>query len=130
MALAGLPPFSGFWGKFLLIVAGFQAGAWAATTIAILVSLFTLASMLKIWNSTFWGEPGGAALPERGRDAGMLTAALSLAALSVVIGLAVGPLFAYSERAADQLLAVDPYVQAVLGAPADAEPIAITGGSR
>jgi multicomponent Na+:H+ antiporter subunit D len=128
MALAGLPPFSGFWGKFLLIVAGFQAGAWAATTIAILVSLFTLASMLKIWNSTFWGEPTGARLPERGRDAGMLTAALSLAALSVVIGLAVGPLFAYSQRAADQLLAVEPYVQAVLAPPLEAEPLAIMEG--
>lgn len=118
MALAGLPPFSGFWGKFLLIVAGFQVGAWVTTGIAILVSLFTLASMLKIWNSTFWGEPAGAALPVAGRDRGMLAGALSLAALSVIIGVAVAPLFAYSERAAEQLLAVDPYVHAVLGEPA------------
>jgi multicomponent Na+:H+ antiporter subunit D len=115
MALAGLPPFSGFWGKFLLVVAGFQAGAWATTTIAIVVSLFTLASMLKIWSSTFWGEPTAAAVPTRGSDRGMLGAALSLAALSVLIGLAVAPLFAYSERAAEQLLRVEPYVHGVLG---------------
>jgi len=115
MALAGLPPFSGFWGKFLLIIAGFQSGAWAATTIAIVVSLFTLASMLKIWNSTFWGEPSGQERPEAGHDRGMLAGALTLAGLSIVIGLAVAPLFAYSERAADQLLRVEPYVEAVLG---------------
>lgn len=115
MALAGLPPFSGFWGKFFLIVGGFQAGAWAATTIAIVVGLLTLASMLKIWTATFWGEPAGQREPARGRDRGMLAGTLSLAALSVLIGLAAAPLFAYSERAAAQLLAVSPYVDAVLG---------------
>jgi multicomponent Na+:H+ antiporter subunit D len=115
MALAGLPPFSGFWGKFFLVVAGFQAGAWAATTIAIVVSLLTLASMMKIWTATFWGEVSGQSHPALGHDRGMLGAALGLAGLSVLIGLAVAPLFAYSERAADQLLRVEPYVQAVLG---------------
>jgi multicomponent Na+:H+ antiporter subunit D len=115
MALAGLPPFSGFWGKFFLIVAGFQVQAWAATTIAIVVGLLTLASMMKIWTATFWGEPEGQLQPELGRSRGMIAATLTLAALSVVIGLAAPPLFAYSERAAEGLLAVDPYVSAVLG---------------
>jgi multicomponent Na+:H+ antiporter subunit D len=122
MALAGLPPFSGFWGKFLLVMAGFRTGAWAATTIAIVVSLFTLASMLKIWTAVFWGESRGAALPALGRDRGMVLSAAGLAALSIVIGLAVAPLFAYSERTALQLLEVRPYVDAVLGtAPVVAE---------
>jgi multicomponent Na+:H+ antiporter subunit D len=118
MALAGLPPFSGFWGKFFLIVAGFQAGAWASTTIAILVGLLTLASMMKIWTYTFWGEPQGQAHAALGRDAGMVTATLSLAALSVIIGLAAAPLLRHSEAAAAQLLAVRPYVEAVLGVEA------------
>jgi multicomponent Na+:H+ antiporter subunit D len=116
MALAGLPPFSGFWGKFLLIVAGFQVEAWAATTIAIVVSLFTLASMMKIWNYAFWGEPEGQQNAQVGYDRGMMVATLGLAGLSVLIGFAAAPLFAYSEEAAAQLLAVWPYVDAVLGA--------------
>jgi multicomponent Na+:H+ antiporter subunit D len=70
MALAGLPPFSGFWGKFFLIVAGFQVGAWAATAIAVIVSLLTLASMMKIWNYTFWGAPEGQREPAIGHDRG------------------------------------------------------------
>lgn len=116
MALAGMPPFSGFWGKFLLIVGGYEAGAWVATSIAVLVSLLTLGSMLKIWTAVFWGEPEGQRRPRLGHDRGMLGATLGLAALSVVIGLGAAPLFAVSERAAAQLLAVTPYTDAVLGA--------------
>jgi multicomponent Na+:H+ antiporter subunit D len=124
MALAGLPPFSGFWGKFFLIVAGFQVQAWAATTIAIVVGLLTLASMMKIWTATFWGEPEGQVTPELGRSRGMLAATLTLAALSVVIGIAAPPLFEFSERAAADLLAGDAYITAVLGT----EQLALPGG--
>jgi multicomponent Na+:H+ antiporter subunit D len=117
MALAGLPPFSGFWGKFFLIVAGFQAGAWAATTIAIVVSLLTLASMMKIWTYVFWGEPEGQERAELGRDRGMMIGTLSLAGFSVLIGLVAAPLFRHTEVAAARLLAVEPYVTAVLTVP-------------
>jgi multicomponent Na+:H+ antiporter subunit D len=115
LALAGLPPFSGFWGKFFLIHAGFGLGAWWSTGIALVVGFLTLASMLKIWVTTFWGEPEGQAHAHRGHDPGMLGATLGLAAVSVAIGLAAGPLFAVSARAAAELLAVRPYVDAVLG---------------
>lgn len=115
MALAGMPPFSGFWGKLFLIAAGFRSGAWASTTVAIVVGLLTLASMLKIWSAAFWGEPGGQERPALGRDRGMLSATLGLAAVSVAIGLAAPPLFACCERTAERLLEVRPYVEAVLG---------------
>ncbi len=56
LALAGLPPSSGFVGKFLLVLAAFDAGALLAGAVAVIVSLFTLLSMVKIWNGVFWGE--------------------------------------------------------------------------
>jgi hypothetical protein len=46
----------------------------------------------------------------------MIAGTLLLAGLSVAIGFLAAPLFDYSERAAAQLLAVTPYVDAVLGA--------------
>jgi multicomponent Na+:H+ antiporter subunit D len=116
LALAGLPPFSGFWGKLFLVVAGFRQGYWVTTTTALVVSLLTLASMLKIWEAAYWGEPAGQTRPELGRDPGMLGATLGLAAVSVVMGLAVAPLMACCDQAAAQVLAVAPYVEAVLGA--------------
>ncbi|WP_169972739.1 complex I subunit 5 family protein [Tautonia rosea] len=117
MALAGLPPFSGFWGKLFLAIAGFRQGYWITTTIAIVVSLLTLASMLKIWQASYWGKPEGQQRPELGNDPGMLAGVLGLASLSVIIGLCVIPVMLCCEQAAAQLLAVTPYVDAVLGPP-------------
>jgi multicomponent Na+:H+ antiporter subunit D len=103
--------------------------AWAATTIAVVVSLLTLASMMKIWTYAFWGAPEGQEHAPLGYDRGMVLATLGLAGLSVAIGFAAAPLFAYSETAAAQLLAVWPYVDAVLGAGGmDASVIAAGGG--
>ncbi|MGK3999966.1 proton-conducting transporter transmembrane domain-containing protein [Sorangium sp. So ce1024] len=127
LSLAGVPPFSGFWGKLLLLVEGYRggAGARAVATIALLVSFLTLASMLKIWVAVFWGAPQGQRAPALGRDAGMVAATLALASLSVAIGLLAPPLHAYAERAAAQLLDPAPYLDAVLGraaAPAGSAP--------
>ncbi|WP_437909660.1 proton-conducting transporter membrane subunit [Sorangium sp. So ce327] len=114
LSLAGLPPLSGFWGKLLLVVAGFRAGAVVATTVSLVVGLLTLASMLKIWTAVFWGAPTCLHMPRTGRDRGMLGATLGLGALTVILGLAAAPLFAHLEQTATALLEVTPYVDAVL----------------
>ncbi len=116
LALAGMPPLSGFWGKLFLVLAGFEAGAWTATAVAIAVSLLTLASMLKIWNAVFWGTAPEGPPPRSARP--MLIAALALAAISVAIGLLAPLLFAHAERIADQLGGGAAYRAAVLGEPA------------
>jgi multicomponent Na+:H+ antiporter subunit D len=117
LALAGMPPLSGFWGKLFLLDAGFRSGAYVATGVALATSLLTLASMLKIWTATFWGAPSGHRAPELGRDRGMLTATLGLASLTVVIGFAAGPLANFTAATATELLQISPYVEAVLGVP-------------
>jgi multicomponent Na+:H+ antiporter subunit D len=119
LALSGLPPLSGFWGKLFLLIAGYRAGAWATATIALGVSFLTLASMLKIWVATFWGAPEGQRAPALGRDGRMLSATLGVALIPVMLGLLAAPLFTYAERTAARLLDVTPYLEAVLG-PTDA----------
>jgi len=52
-SLAGLPPLSGFWGKYLLIKAAFNQGFWLSAFIALLVGFFTLYSMVKIWRYAY-----------------------------------------------------------------------------
>jgi multicomponent Na+:H+ antiporter subunit D len=116
MSLAGMPPFSGFWGKWFLVTGGLSAGAPVATGISLLVGLMTLASMLKIWNAVFWGKPEGQRYPAHGRHRGMLGATLALATMTVATGLLAAPIFSHLERVAAQLLDVTLYVGAVRAA--------------
>lgn len=116
MSLAGVPPSSGFWGKCFLVAGGLRAGAPVAAGISLFVGLLTLASMLKIWNATFWGKPEGESHTDPGRDRGMLGATLALTSLTVVLGFLAAPVFAHLERVATQLLEVTPYIEAVRAA--------------
>jgi multicomponent Na+:H+ antiporter subunit D len=53
-SLVGVPPSSGFWGKFLLVREAFAQGRYAWGGIALAVGLLTLYSMTKIWLEGFW----------------------------------------------------------------------------
>src|SRR5690625_417830 len=59
LSLAGIPPFSGFVAKFMLIVGAVDTGDIAAVVIMLFVSLITLLSMLKIWTGMFWEKGSG-----------------------------------------------------------------------
>jgi multicomponent Na+:H+ antiporter subunit D len=122
LSLAGLPPFSGFFGKLALVQAGFAAGQHAVVGVSLAVSLLTLYSMVKIWTGTFWGAPKRPPpLPEArgtgrlGAPALMTAATVGVVGLTVVIAVAAGPLYALSERAATDLVDASAYVAAVLG---------------
>src|SRR5690606_24948993 len=125
MSLAGMPPFSGFFAKLILIRAGLEAREYLIVAIALLVGLLTLFSMTKIWAEAFWkGPEADAAPPEEPQDgdprrsvrAGMLAPVIGLALLTILIGVAAGPVFEVSMRAAEQLMDPAVYQRAVLGA--------------
>lgn len=116
-ALAGLPPLSGFWAKLAIVWASIAAGQWWVAAIALFVGMFTLVSMLKIWNGAFWKPAPEDQEPQMlGRRRAMLMAGPSVAivATTVLIGLVPMPLFAVAERAATELLSPADY-QAVQG---------------
>ena len=56
LSLAGLPPFSGFVAKFSIIQATLEQSFYWVAGVAVLVSVFTLLSMLKIWTGVFMGK--------------------------------------------------------------------------
>ncbi|GAB3841924.1 monovalent cation/H+ antiporter subunit D family protein [Nesterenkonia populi] len=56
LSLAGLPPFSGFVAKFAIIQATLEQAHYWVAAVAVLVSVFTLLSMLKIWTGVFMGK--------------------------------------------------------------------------
>jgi multicomponent Na+:H+ antiporter subunit D len=120
MSLAGVPPLSGFFAKLAIVRAGLEAGHYLVVFVALAVGLLTLYSMSKIWNEAFWKlpatpRPAPAALPRYERLA-LVAPIVVLATVTVLIGLAVEPIFALSQRAADQLLNPAEYIRAVMEA--------------
>jgi multicomponent Na+:H+ antiporter subunit D len=117
--LAGLPPFSGFLAKFALVREGFDEAHYGVVVVAIVVSLFTLVSMTKIWTGLFWGdirpEPMDDAQGILRRHSLMGSSTMMLVLVTVLIALLAGPLFEYCEAAARQLADPSRYISAVLG---------------
>ncbi len=117
LSLAGLPPLSGFFAKFILVRAGLEAERYGVVAVALLVSLLTLYSMVKIWNEVFWKaapEQGAAAVAPT-NNALLYAPAIVLAALTVAIGIGAEPVYRLAEQAAAQLLDPQAYIAAVLG---------------
>ncbi|QKT04505.1 Na+/H+ antiporter subunit D [Ectothiorhodospiraceae bacterium 2226] len=119
LSLAGMPPLSGFFAKFILIRAGIEAGAWTIVGVALLVGLLTLYSMTKIWQEAFWKAPPEDAparpLPGGAQLALLYTPIVGLAGITLFIGLNAQPVYALALAAAEQLLNPELYVTAVLG---------------
>jgi multicomponent Na+:H+ antiporter subunit D len=115
LALAGLPPFSGFFAKLVLVRAGLELERWGIVAAAAVVSLLTLYSMNKIWSEAFWKPAPEEAAGEAGRRLSwtVLGPMVGMAALSLGVAFFAGPVFELAERAAAQLLDVDAYVAAV-----------------
>ncbi|NOI58045.1 Na+/H+ antiporter subunit D [Vibrio coralliilyticus] len=117
-SLAGFPPLSGFWGKFLVIKASLQTEHYWLAGSALLVGLLTVFSMTKIWNEVFWkAAPQGVEEKPIAQPTKWLYCApiAILTALSLTIGLASEPLYQFAVEAAEQLLDPQDYIHAVLG---------------
>lgn len=56
MSIAGIPPFNGFWSKLLIIVAAVQAQRYGYAFWAVLASVLTLASFMKVMRYAFFGR--------------------------------------------------------------------------
>jgi multicomponent Na+:H+ antiporter subunit D len=107
LGLAGIPPFSGFVAKLGLIEAGFAGADWAIIGVALIGSLLTLVSMVKIWVGLFWGDPqphprGRIGVLRHHRVMSATTTAT--VGLCLVIALAAGPIWRYCERTATELV--------------------------
>ncbi|WP_046318098.1 Na+/H+ antiporter subunit D [Mycobacterium sp. UM_Kg1] len=144
--LGGIPPFSGFIGKTAVLQAGVGDGsvlAWCLVAGAAVTSLLTLYVLARVWTKAFWRRrvdaPEGAlalaappvllddvddvAYDDRD-DVGrmptwMVVPTLALIALGLSLSVLAGPIFAYTQRAAAEVLDRGEYISTVLsvGAP-------------
>ena len=120
-SLAGFPPLSGFWAKYVLVKAAMDLQMWLVAGAALAVGLMTIYSMTKIWGQAFWTPHPDGIVPTLGslhpaHRAALMLPIAALATLTVLIGLFPEPFVATATRAAAELLDPTAYVAAVLGA--------------
>ena len=135
MSLAGIPILSGFWGKFVLVRAGIEAGTNWLVAASLAVSLMTLFSMTKIWAAVFWSPTKGDTTEDLRvaplssfRGVKMMYAACGgMAAVTIAIGVGAGFAVDLAEVAGRQLIEPKPYIEALLGEVPSAEVGAIGG---
>jgi multicomponent Na+:H+ antiporter subunit D len=80
LSIAGVPPLNGFWSKLILVIACVQAGFWDLAAWAIVVSVITLASFLKVERYGFFETMKTALAAARPEPAMMRVAMVLLAA--------------------------------------------------
>lgn len=119
LSLAGMPPFSGFLSKFVLVRAGLSGGNYFIVFIAIITSFLTLYSMAKIWSYAFWHDKSRETPAMNYR--GMMAPTAVLVVFTIIMGLWAQPFVQLGERTADGISDPSEYIQTVLGAPAPDE---------
>ncbi|WP_175934432.1 Na+/H+ antiporter subunit D [Corynebacterium sp. Marseille-P4321] len=140
--LGGIPPFSGFLGKVMLIQAGAKDGSWLAWVLiagAVITSLLTLYALMNVWSKAFLRDRADApegdvalarpsTLADRGETvavhertdvgrvpAGMFFSTALLVVVSTSITFLAGPISNITDRAAQSAQDLSIYRTAVLG---------------
>ncbi|WP_254537653.1 complex I subunit 5 family protein [Halomarina litorea] len=117
LALIGIPPLSGFFGKLLVFDAAVQAQSALALGVSLGGAILTIAYFTLAWSRGFWSEPGMAVEGTRA-DRSLVGVAAVLAVLIVVFGVGFGPLLELAEDAAVAATETQGYIDAVLGGEA------------
>jgi len=117
-AVSGLPPFSGFWPKLMLVRASLADGnGWLAGAI-LATGLLTTIAIVRVFLFAFWrGGSGekreGAAAPDGSAGRWVAASFAALVAGAVMIGLAPEPLARAGLEAAAGLVSPSAYVDSV-----------------
>jgi multicomponent Na+:H+ antiporter subunit D len=120
LALIGIPPLSGFFGKMLVFDAAGRAsaadvaGSNLALGVALVGAILTIAYFSRAWNRGFWGEPP---LLVRKGDAkfSLVAVVVALALAIVLLGVGFDVVMRAAEAGAEAALDRQAYVDAVLG---------------
>jgi len=114
VAIAGLPPLSGFLGKLMLMQAVAPLDWRLAWWVALLLSGLCMTLVLARLASLLFWQPLDP-LPDQSIATGSRGALVLLAAASPLLVVLAVPVSAYAASAANQLHQREPYLQAVLG---------------
>ncbi|MFB6201167.1 MAG: complex I subunit 5 family protein [Halorhabdus sp.] len=118
IALVGIPPLTGFFGKLLVFdtaVTAINANvpfAAVALAVALAGAVLTIAYITRAWNLAFWG-PESDPVARSYRPTGIVVIVVAFALLVVVLGVGFDPVYRAAEAAAHAATDRASYVQAV-----------------
>ncbi len=118
MAISGMPPFNGFFSKLIIIMACVKAGFYLLAVLAVVVSIVTLASFLKLQKYAFYGKESGKKLRQvREVSATMIFSMITLGIFCFLLSLLVLPSMreAILQPAIDILMNADIYTSKIIG---------------
>jgi multicomponent K+:H+ antiporter subunit D len=121
---AGMPPFSGFIGKLMLLFAVKETAIMPAIwTVVLMTGLFTIIALAKTGSRLFWEAPSDDVLtPQVEQPLNIIyqyIATFGLIAVSLLLMIFVQPLSDFTQRTAAQLHAPEQYINAVIPQHAD-----------
>ncbi|HET9717358.1 MAG TPA: monovalent cation/H+ antiporter subunit D [Pseudolabrys sp.] len=124
LVLAGLPPLSGFIGKFALLTAALNpqadtisVAAWCFIAVLILSGLSTLIAMTRSGINVFWASPDRTVPRVRAIETVPVVALILLCAVQTI---EAGPMMRFMYATAESLHAPNQYVRSVLGSAGEA----------
>ncbi|WP_102026951.1 Na+/H+ antiporter subunit D [Salirhabdus sp. Marseille-P4669] len=110
--LAGIPPFSGFIGKLLILKGAAEEGEYVLVVIGLLVSLLILLSMVRIFVVGMWGEKQE--IQQKRKIGKFLIPSAFLLFFSVFLGVGAEWIYPHIETIANSLLDPSIYIDSVL----------------
>ncbi|MEM8978282.1 MAG: monovalent cation/H+ antiporter subunit D [Pseudomonadota bacterium] len=124
IAMAGLPPLSGFLGKLMVLQAGFESSLMVWIWVVVLSSsLISILGFARAGSVLFWKAHSVPAEPEETNLTQSQPAVLSYVAVGGLLGLLVlhtvfaGQVHGYTTKVSAQLFAPDTYMRTVLDTP-------------
>ncbi|MEE4176366.1 MAG: proton-conducting transporter membrane subunit [Bacteroides sp.] len=118
MAISGIPPFNGFFSKLLIIIAAVQGQFYLMAALAVLVSIITLASFMKVHRYAFSGNFRYRDMKKFGEAPfSMLFSMLVMAGLCLLLSLLIIPVFRdiFLTPAVNDLINLLNYSQPIIG---------------
>ncbi|WP_414043645.1 Na+/H+ antiporter subunit D [Macrococcus sp. EM39E] len=110
LSLAGIPPLSGFYGKYFIVKAAMQEGYIISAIIVLISSLVVLLSVIKIFLFVFFGK--GDNYPKVAINK-MMFAAVAITVIAVLFGVMSDSIYPFIEKAALSIHSPETYVKAL-----------------
>ncbi|WP_226643551.1 Na+/H+ antiporter subunit D [Mesobacillus subterraneus] len=114
LALAGVPPLSGFAGKLMIVRSGFETESYIGAFVVLMSSLLVLFSVMRIFIRGFWGTPRAYKNEDEAPVKWLLVTPAILTVFAVLYGFGTEAIYPVISTAAETLANPEIYINAVL----------------